>query len=148
MLLSPQLDVKLLKNRDHILYLFWYFLDLGRKVKTMNTMITLWKFISIMHYFPFVLSFILKCFQIYRKVITLTQRTEYSLLRYTVGNILLHYEGGPLPKYGIIYKKLYILTCLNFSPLQSTHHLMQYTYWDFFPHCSKQFLNALIFDAF
>ena len=35
-----------------------------------------------------------------------------------------------------------ILTCLNFSQLRSTLHLMQYTYWDFFP-LLKQFLNCL-----
>ena len=34
-----------------------------------------------------------------------------------------------------------MLTCLNFSDLQSVLHLMQYTYWDFFTHCLKQFLN-------
>ena len=38
---------------------------------------------------------------------------------------------------------MFILTCLNFSHLQSILHLMQYTYGDFF-HCSKQFLNSSV----
>ena len=57
------------------------------------------------------------------------------------------YNGGP-PKMEFIYKKcVFILTCLNFGHLQSTLHLTQYTYQGFF-HCSKQFLNALIFRSF
>ena len=53
--------------------------------------------------------------------------------------------GGP-PKMECIYKTNcgFILTCLNFSHLQSTLHLMQYTYWDVYFHCSKLFLNLSI----
>ena len=42
---------------------------------------------------------------------------------------------GATPKPEYIYKNcVFILTCLNFGQLQSTLHLMQYTYWDiFFP---------------
>ena len=43
---------------------------------------------------------------------------------------------------------VFILTCLNFSHLQSTLHLMQYTYQGIFFHCSKQFLNSLILMPF
>ena len=48
------------------------------------------------------------------------------------------------PKPGFIYLKncIFILTCLSFSHLQSTLHLMEYTYQDIFSHCSKQFLNS------
>ena len=49
------------------------------------------------------------------------------------------------PKYPDFIKNcVFILTCLNFSHLQSTLHLMQYTYQDIFFYCSKQFLNLLI----
>ena len=39
---------------------------------------------------------------------------------------------------------VFILTCLNFSHLQSTLHLMQSTYWNIFP-LLKIVLNSLIF---
>ena len=39
-----------------------------------------------------------------------------------------------------------ILTCFNFSHLQSTLNLIQYTYWDFFP--TAQFFNLLILMPF
>ena len=37
-----------------------------------------------------------------------------------------------IPKYWNLFIKnwVFILICLNFSHLQNTHHLMQYTYWD------------------
>ena len=42
-------------------------------------------------------------------------------------------EGGP-QKLEFTYKNyVFILTCLNFSYLQSTLHLMEYTYQDIFP---------------
>ena len=54
------------------------------------------------------------------------------------------YEGNP-PKWNLFIKNgVFILTILNFSHLQSTLYLMQYTYQDIFFHCSKQFLNSLI----
>ena len=42
-------------------------------------------------------------------------------------------QGGPPQNPEFIKNCEFILTCLNFSNLQSTLHLMQYTYWDFFP---------------
>ena len=42
---------------------------------------------------------------------------------------------------------LFILTCLNVSHLQSTLHLMQYTYQDLFP-LLKTILELIDFDAF
>ena len=54
------------------------------------------------------------------------------------------YEGRPQnPEF--MYKKfVLILTCLNFSCLRSTLHLMQYTYGDIFSYGLKQFLNSSI----
>ena len=43
---------------------------------------------------------------------------------------------------------VFILTCLNFSHLRGTLHLMQYTYQDVFFHCSKQFWNSSILMPF
>ena len=43
---------------------------------------------------------------------------------------------------------VFILICLNFSHLQNTLHLMQYTYREVFSHCSKQFLNSSILMPF
>ena len=44
------------------------------------------------------------------------------------------------PKMKFIYKNcVFILTCLNFSHLQSTFHLTQYTYWDIFPTAPNSF---------
>ena len=49
------------------------------------------------------------------------------------------YVGDP-PKPEFIYKYcVFILTCLNFSHLQSTLHLMQYTYQDVFSTASNSF---------
>ena len=47
-----------------------------------------------------------------------------------------------------IKKYLFILTCLNFSHLQSALHLMQYTYLDFFSTAPNSFLELIIVDAF
>ena len=55
---------------------------------------------------------------------------------------------GRTPKVEFIYKKLCILTYLNFSHLQNTLYLVQSTYRDVFFHCSKQFLNSLILMLF
>ena len=47
-----------------------------------------------------------------------------------------------------IYKKCgFILPYLNFSHLQSNLHLMQYTYWDFFPLLQTVF-EHINFDVF
>ena len=57
-------------------------------------------------------------------------------------------RGDP-KKPEFIYKNcVFILTCLNFSHLQSALHLMHYTYRDIFSHCSNQFLNLLILVPF
>ena len=50
-------------------------------------------------------------------------------------------RGGPKPP-EFIYKKLSILTCLNFSHLQSTHCLMQYIHQDFFSTAQNSFWNC------
>ena len=62
----------------------------------------------------------------------------------------VHNIWGRIPKYQNLFIKnsVFILTCLNFSHLQSTLHLMQYTYRGFFPHCSKQFLTLSILMSF
>ena len=41
-----------------------------------------------------------------------------------------------------------MLTCLNFSHIQSTLHMMQFSYQDFFSIVQKQFLNSLILMHF
>ena len=47
------------------------------------------------------------------------------------------YTRGDFQTLEFTYKNsVFILTCLNFSHLQSTLHLMQYTYWDIF--CTAQ----------
>ena len=56
-------------------------------------------------------------------------------------------RGNPKTQNLFIKNCVFILTLLNFSHLQSTLHLMQYTYQDFF-HCSKQFLNSSILMHF
>ena len=43
---------------------------------------------------------------------------------------------------------VFILMCLNFSHLQSTIHLIQYSYRDIFFHCLNQFLNSSILMPF
>ena len=54
------------------------------------------------------------------------------------------YEGDP-QKWNLCIKScVFILTCLNFSHLQSTVHLMQYTSWDVFSSAQIKFLNSLI----
>ena len=64
-------------------------------------------------------------------------------------NWLYLYEGRPPHNPEFIYKNcVFILTCLNFSHLQSTLHLMQYTYRDIFFHSSEQFLNSSILMPF
>ena len=59
------------------------------------------------------------------------------------------YEGGPKkPPWDLFIKNcVFILTCLNFSHLQSALHLMQYTYQDAFP-LLKTVLELVSFDAF
>ena len=55
--------------------------------------------------------------------------------------------GNP-PKLEFIHKKLlFILRCLNFNHLQSTLHLMQYTYLDVFSLLQPVF-ELIDFDAF
>ena len=53
-------------------------------------------------------------------------------------NIYLHLHGDYMrahpPKWNLFIKNCaFILTCLNFSHLQSMLHLMQYTHQNFFP---------------
>ena len=57
-------------------------------------------------------------------------------------------RGDPKPQNLFIKYCVFILTCLNFSHLQSTLHFMQYTYQDIVFHCSKQFLNLSILMPF
>ena len=46
----------------------------------------------------------------------------------------LHTRGGTQKPWNLFINHcVFILTRLNFSPLQSTLHVMQCTYWDFFP---------------
>ena len=48
----------------------------------------------------------------------------------------------------LIYNNcVFILTCLNFSHLQSTLHLMQHTYWDILSTVQNSF-ELIDFDAF
>ena len=56
---------------------------------------------------------------------------RWSLMHKPLTTTPSTYERGP-KKLESIYKKLCILTCLNFNNLQSTLHLMQYTYWGIF----------------
>ena len=58
------------------------------------------------------------------------------------------YEGEPQKIQNLfITMCVFILTCFNFSCLQSSLHLMQYTYRDFFPLLKTVFkLND--FDGF
>ena len=50
------------------------------------------------------------------------------------------YEGGPPKTWNLFIKSwVFILTCLNFSHLQNTLHLMQYTYQDFFSTAQNSF---------
>ena len=48
--------------------------------------------------------------------------------------------GEPPQNWNLFIKTVYSY----FTHLQSTLHLMQYTYWDVFFHCSKQFLNLSV----
>ena len=57
-------------------------------------------------------------------------------------NILLHvswYVWDIKTQNLFIKNCVFILTCLNFSHLQSTLHLIQYTYWDFFSTAQNRF---------
>ena len=56
-------------------------------------------------------------------------------------------QGGP-KNLEFIYNNVGILTCLNFSHLQSTVHLMQYTYQDVFFLLLKTVFELVNFDAF
>ena len=56
-------------------------------------------------------------------------------------------RGDP-PKLNLFIKMcVLILTCLNFSHLQNSCHLMQYSYWDFFS-LIKTVFELVSFDAF
>ena len=58
------------------------------------------------------------------------------------------YEGGPKTSQNLFIKNcVFILTCLNFSHLESTLHLMQHTCRVGVFHCSKQVLNSQL-DVF
>ena len=61
---------------------------------------------------------------------------------------MLMFKGRPPKTWHLFIKYcVFILTCLNFSHLQSTLHLMQYTYRDIFP-LLKTVLNLLILIPF
>ena len=63
---------------------------------------------------------------------------EWILNAWKTCNSYLEYEGDP--KIIFIYENLSIYSYrFKFSHLQSTLHLMQYIYQDFFSHCSKYF---------
>ena len=59
------------------------------------------------------------------------------------------YEGGTHEKHLNFFIKncVFILTCLNFSHLQSPLHLMQYTYQDLFS-LLKTVFELIDFDTF
>ena len=58
-------------------------------------------------------------------------------------------QGGPPKQNSFIKNCVFILTCLSFSYLQSTLHLMQYTYRDTFPTVhNRTFLKFLILMLF
>ena len=48
-------------------------------------------------------------------------------------------KGGPPQNPEFIKNCVFIFTCLNFSDLQGTLHLMQYTYQDFFSTAQNSF---------
>ena len=52
--------------------------------------------------------------------------------RHHHGKCFIFKEGTQNEMYLTIKDCVFILKCLNFSHLQSTLHLMQYTYWDIF----------------
>ena len=56
-------------------------------------------------------------------------------------------RGGPKTQNSFIKNYVIILTCLNFSHLQSTLHLIQYTYEGVFSTAQKVF-ELVNFDAF
>ena len=58
------------------------------------------------------------------------------------------YKGRQKKGIYLLKNCAFILTCFNFGHLQSTLYLKQYTYRDFFSHCSKQFLNSSILMLF
>ena len=60
------------------------------------------------------------------------------------------YEGGPKkPPWDLFIKNcVFILTCLNFSHLQSALHLMQYIYQDIFSTAQNSFLSLCILRPF
>ena len=51
---------------------------------------------------------------------------------------LIKYEGGP-KKQNLLIKIVYSFSRLNFNHLQSTLHLMEYTYWDVFSTTQNRF---------
>ena len=56
---------------------------------------------------------------------------------------------GTPKKWNLFFKNcVFILTCLNFSHLQITLHVMHNTYQHIFFHCSKLFLNSSILMPF
>ena len=61
----------------------------------------------------------------------------------------LYYTNGDAPQNGICLFKngVFILTCFNFSHLQNTLHLMQYTYQDIFSMAQNDF-ELVYVDAF
>ena len=69
-----------------------------------------------------------------------TSETLIHYLSYVASIFLTGYKVEPKINQEFTYKNcVFILTCLNFSHLQSTLHLMQYTYWDIFPTAQNSF---------
>ena len=59
------------------------------------------------------------------------------------------YKGGTQKTQNLFIKNCaFILTCLNFSSLQSTLHLMQYTYQEAFFPLLKTVFELIDFDAY
>ena len=70
----------------------------------------------------------------------LAENCPWQLLYYTCNLKNVVYKGGPTPPPEFIYKNcVFIPTCLNFSHLQNILHLIQYTFWDFFPTAQNSF---------
>ena len=72
-----------------------------------------------------------------------------SIDPWILGFLRLYYEEGCPSKQKNLYMKncVIILTCLDFSHLQSTLHLIQYTYQDIFP-LLKTVFELINYDVF
>ena len=71
----------------------------------------------------------------------------YVALRFQCRTLFRVYKGRPPKAWNLLVKNcVFILTCFNFSHLQSSLHLMQYIYRDVFS--TAQFLNLSILMPF